>query len=107
MNFVKTDLPYSERTNDLQIAGQSGWLGIFIMRLLSGDWVNWLKLRFSVGNPGNQNFSAYKAYTTYVYNTNLQNAFGMGANVSGFGNPDLKWQKTMDYNLGIGFDCVE
>ena len=66
-----------------------------------GDWVNWLKLRFSVGNPGNQNFSAYKAYTTYVYNTNLQNAFGMGANVSGFGNPDLKWQKTMDYNLGL------
>ena len=58
-------------------------------------------MRFSVGNPGNQNFSAYKAYTTYVYNTNLQNAFGMGANVSGFGNPDLKWQKTMDYNLGL------
>ena len=25
----------------------------------------------------------------------------MGANVSGFGNPDLKWQKTMDYNLGL------
>ena len=48
-----------------------------------GDWVDWFKLRFSVGNPGNQNFSAYKAYTTYVYNTNLQNAFGMGANVSG------------------------
>ena len=66
-----------------------------------GDWVDWFKLRFSVGNPGNQNFSAYKAYTTYVYNTNLQNAFGMGANVSGFGNPDLKWQKTMDYNLGL------
>ena len=65
------------------------------------DWVDWFKLRFSVGNPGNQNFSAYKAYTTYVYNTNLQNAFGMGANVSGFGNPDLKWQKTMDYNLGL------
>ena len=33
-----------------------------------GDWVDWFKLRFSVGNPGNQNFSAYKAYTTYVYN---------------------------------------
>lgn len=65
-----------------------------------GDWTELLKLRFSVGNPGNQNFTAYKAYTTYVYNTGLQNLFGMGANVSAFGNPDLKWQKTMDYNIG-------
>lgn len=65
-----------------------------------GDWADLFKLRFSVGNPGNQNFSAYKAYTTYVYNSGLQNAFGMGANISAFGNPDLEWQKTMDYNLG-------
>ena len=53
---VKMDLPYSERTNDLQIAGQWELLGIFIMRLSWGDWVDWFKLRFSVGNPGNQNF---------------------------------------------------
>ena len=66
-----------------------------------GDWAELLKLRFSVGNPGNQNFSAYKAYTTYVYNTGLQNLFGMGANVSAFGNSDLQWQKTMDYNAGV------
>lgn len=68
--------------------------------VFAGDWAELFKLRFSVGNPGNQNFSAYKAYTTYVYNTGLQNLFGMGANISAFGNPDLKWQKTMDYNLG-------
>lgn len=66
-----------------------------------GDWANWIKLRFSVGNPGNQNFSAYKSYTTYVYNTGLQNHFGLGTNVSGWGNPNLEWQKTMDYNLGF------
>ena len=65
-----------------------------------GDWVDLLKLRFSVGKPGNQNFSSYKSYTTYIYNTNLQNMFGMGAEVSAYGNPDLKWQKTIDYNLG-------
>lgn len=66
-----------------------------------GDWADLLKLRFSVGKPGNQNFSAYKAYTTYVYNTGLQNAFGLGANISAFGNTDLDWQKTLDYNLGF------
>lgn len=66
-----------------------------------GDWADWIKLRFSVGNPGNQNFSTYKAYTTYVYNTGLQNHFGLGADVSAWGNPDLEWQKTMQYNLGF------
>ena len=36
------DLPYSERTNDLQIAGQWELLGIFIMRLL---WeIGWIGL---------------------------------------------------------------
>lgn len=65
-----------------------------------GDWADLLKIRFSVGKPGNQNFSSYKSYTTYVYNTVVQNLFGMGAEVSAYGNPDLKWQKTIDYNLG-------
>ncbi len=65
-----------------------------------GDWADLLKIRFSVGNPGNQNFSSYKSYTTYAYNTVVQNMFGMGAEVSAYGNPDLKWQKTIDYNLG-------
>lgn len=66
-----------------------------------GDWTDLFKLRFSVGEPGNQNFSSYKAYTTYVYNTGLQNLYGMGASVSAFGNPDLAWQKTLHYNLGL------
>ncbi|MCC8173548.1 MAG: TonB-dependent receptor [Odoribacter sp.] len=65
-----------------------------------GDWASLLKLRGSVGNPGNQNFAAYNSYTTYVYNTNAQNLFGIGANIAAFGNPDLKWQKTMHYTIG-------
>lgn len=65
-----------------------------------GDWADLLKIRFSVGKPGNQNFSSYKSYTTYIYNANLQNMFGMGAEISAYGNPNLKWQKTIDYNLG-------
>ena len=65
-----------------------------------GEWMDLLKLRFSVGNPGNQNFSSYSSYNTYGYNTSLQNLFGMGIDVLDFGNPNLKWQKTMDYNVG-------
>lgn len=65
-----------------------------------GNWADLMKLRFSVGNPGNQNFSSYNSFHTYILNTDLQNLFGVGSMVYAFGNPDLKWQKTMDYNLG-------
>ncbi|MDR2283532.1 MAG: SusC/RagA family TonB-linked outer membrane protein [Sphingobacterium sp.] len=63
-----------------------------------------LKLRASIGNPGNQNFNAYQALTTYTYNTNVINNFGVGAVIEVLGNPELKWQKTLDKN--IGFDAV-
>lgn len=65
-----------------------------------GEWADLLKLRASVGNLGNQNFTSYNSANTYIYNSNRQNMFGLGATVLEFGNPDLEWQKTMDYNAG-------
>ncbi len=59
-----------------------------------------LKLRGSVGNPGNQNFSAYQAFTTYKFNSAMSNVFGVGVLVDALGNPDLKWQSTTNYTLG-------
>ncbi len=59
-----------------------------------------LKLRASVGNPGNQNFSAYQAYTTYVFNSSMSNVFGTGVVVNALGNKDLAWQETINYNIG-------
>ncbi len=71
------------------------------------DWAEWLdrlKIRASIGNPGNQNFSSFQSYTTYVFNNWIQNAFGPSMFISNFGNPDLEWQKTLDKN--IGFDLT-
>lgn len=62
---------------------------------------NIFKLRASVGNPGNQNFSSFQTFTTYRFDNWLLNGFGAGVIVDGFGNPDLKWQKTLDKNLGL------
>lgn len=74
-------------------------------KILAGaHWIDMLKVRGSMGNPGNQNFSAYQAMKTYTYNAWLQNMFGMSAIISSFGNKDLKWQKTINKN--IGFDLV-
>ena len=64
-------------------------------------WLTLLKIRGSVGNPGNQNFNAYQAMKTYTYNSWLQNKFGTSAIIDVFGNPDLAWQKTMEKSLGL------
>ena len=62
---------------------------------------NMLKLRASVGNPGNQNFGSYSAITTYYFNNWLLNDFGTGLLISTFGDPDLEWQRTLDKNIGL------
>ncbi|MCM1032046.1 MAG: SusC/RagA family TonB-linked outer membrane protein, partial [Oscillibacter sp.] len=66
--------------------------------------ISLLKLRASIGNPGNQNFDDYISIRVYNYNTNSMNVFGSSAIVSNLGNQRLKWQKTMDRN--IGFDAA-
>lgn len=65
------------------------------------DWLNYLKLRFSIGNPGNQNFDAYISMNVYGYSTAYPNPLGLSAIISTWGNNNLKWQKTLDQNYGI------
>jgi hypothetical protein len=64
-------------------------------------WINFLKLRGSVGNPGNQNFSAQRKLITYQYVTNIRGYFGLAAQPDQLGNPDLEWQITRDKNIGM------
>lgn len=68
------------------------------------DWMNTLKIRGSIGNPGNQNFSDYISMRVYRYNNENRNPFGSSVILSNFGNSGLKWQKTLDRN--IGFDLL-
>lgn len=63
--------------------------------------VKMLKIRGSVGNPGNQNFSSYMTLTTYRFNFNSINYFGMSSSINALGNPNLQWQKTLDKNIGV------
>lgn len=67
----------------------------------NAKWINNLKIRGSIGNPGNQNFDAYIAYKTYTYNSNYQNMFGTSALIQNYGNKDLEWQVTIDRNIGL------
>lgn len=64
-------------------------------------WITLLKLRGSIGNPGNQNFSDYISMKIYEYNNHHTNPWGVSTIIKAFGNSDLKWQKTIDKNVGI------
>lgn len=64
-------------------------------------FVNRLKLRGSYGVTGNQAFSAYQPLATYTYVTNDRYKNWIGAHQTSLGNPDLQWQKTDKYDLGL------
>ena len=58
------------------------------------DWLSDLKLRASVGQLGNQEIDNY-AYLTLIKKD------GDKYMISRYGNPDLKWETTTQYNYGI------
>ena len=67
----------------------------------NNDFFSLMKLRGSVGNPGNQNFSAYQAFSTYKFNGWMTNIFGTGVILNALGNTELSWQETTNYDLGL------
>ena len=60
-----------------------------------------LKLRASVGYLGNASFSPYQAITTYEYDADNVYDKGIGAVPITIGNPDLKWERTLNWNAGL------
>ncbi len=70
----------------------------FIKKL---GWVNTLRIRGSYGYTGSVKFDAYQAITTYKYSSDYIGYTGVGAIPLGMANPDLKWQTTKKFNVGI------
>lgn len=67
----------------------------------SGDEKSSLKLRASVGSTGTTNFSSTQALTTYNYDFSKIYNGVFGVSLAGYGNPELKWQNTISYNVGV------
>ena len=68
-------------------------------------WVSDLKLRADYGVTGNQDFGSYLSLNTmtgfgyYFYNGKYFQVWGPSKNV----NPDLRWEKGKNWNIGIDF----
>lgn len=68
------------------------------------DFIQQLKFRASMGYTGAQNFPAYQSMATYSYILDKTYDNFLGAILQGMANNDLKWQKKLDYNIGLDFN---
>lgn len=71
-------------------------------------WIDDLKIRGDYGVTGNQDFGSYNSISSmsgfgdYYYNGKYFQVWGPGNNV----NPDLKWEKGKNWNVGIDFSVL-
>ena len=72
-------------------------------------WLNDLKIRGDFGVTGNQDFGSYLSLNTmtgfgyYFYNGKYFQVWGPSKNV----NPDLKWEKAKNWNVGVDFSMFD
>ncbi len=64
-------------------------------------FVDMLRLRGSYGHTGSVKFDSYQAVSTYFYSINYLHYAGVGAVPIGMANPDLTWQTTKKFNVGL------
>ncbi len=64
-------------------------------------WLNSLVFRISTGYTGSVSFDYYQAKTVYRYSSSYRYYSGIGALPRQMGNPDLKWQRTLNNNVGL------
>ncbi|MEP4534992.1 MAG: SusC/RagA family TonB-linked outer membrane protein, partial [Cyclobacteriaceae bacterium] len=71
-----------------------------------------LKLRAGWGQTGNQSINAYSTLSQYGPSTtsnyvDTNNGIVVGNVVSGIANPDLKWESTTQFNMGLDVGLLE
>lgn len=79
----------------------AGWL-INREDFFHADWVDMLKLKFSVGQQGNDNIGNW-AYVD-LYQLTAASETQMSASFYRIGNPDITWETTTNYNVGLEFN---
>jgi TonB-linked SusC/RagA family outer membrane protein len=68
--------------------------------LASVPTINQLRITATTGLTGGVSFPPYLGKTTYEYYNDWYST-GVGATTLGYGNDNLKWQRTQNYELGL------
>ncbi len=75
--------------------------------LSSVNWIDDLRLRASYGQQGNDNIGSYYGYQSLFSIDDRNNGLLNGSFYSQLANPDLKWEKNANMNIGVDFAFVE
>ena len=73
-------------------------------------WIDNLALRLSLGKTGNEAISAYRSLGVYSSSTSgavFEGSQGTGFYPSRVPNPDLTWEKTTMFNMGVDFSVLK
>jgi len=65
------------------------------------------RIKANTGLTGSVSFSPFMANTLYTYNKDNWYSTGVGVIVSQYGNTDLKWQRTQNYDIGIDIGLLK
>lgn len=73
------------------------------------DWdpLTRLRLKGSIGETGSQQFASYQALSTFQYQSGSRYLVWNGAELMGLGNERLKWQTTVQSNIGLEADFLD
>lgn len=66
------------------------------------SWLDMLKLKFSIGQQGNDNVGSYAYIDTYSLSKDVAN-YTMTPSFRQKGNPDITWETTTNMNVGLEF----
>ncbi len=69
--------------------------------------ISQFKLKANTGLTGSVSFSPYMSNTLYQYYKDSWYSTGVGAIVNQYGNENLKWQRTRNYDLGLDLGLLE
>lgn len=84
-----------------------GW-NIQNEKFLKGNkYINVARLKASYGITGSQNFSSYLSLRTYKDYGGKSTQGWYGVSLMAYGNPDLKWQKTRQLNIGTELSLLQ
>lgn len=82
-----------------------GWVASEESFLKSTPWLNFLKVRASLGVNGNQGIGPYYSQSQLsTISTMFGDDTAIGQYSSSMGNSDLKWEQTVAKNLGLDFE---
>ncbi|HEY3370431.1 MAG TPA: TonB-dependent receptor [Prolixibacteraceae bacterium] len=79
--------------------------------LKDSEKIDDLKLRVGYGVTGNQEIGNFRYSQTYSINSNAGTYFGGSFyapyNITGIANPNLQWEETSQFNVGLDFACYK